>query len=91
MALTVDTLRNLTGTGSITLDRQNDGLVAGTHQSFRGFFNIGDREWAVAHPLPAAAEVRDVLPGIYLGQKSDLAFTLRPHACKVLLLKPTAR
>ena len=42
MALTVDTLRNLTGTGSITLDRQNDGLVAGKHQSFRSFFNIGD-------------------------------------------------
>ena len=42
MALTVDTLRNLTGTGSITLDRQNDGLVAGKHQSLRSFFNIGD-------------------------------------------------
>ena len=55
-----------------------------------GFFNIADREWTVAHPLPAAAEVRDVLPGIDLGQKSDLAFTLRPHACKVLLLTPTA-
>ena len=52
-----------------------------------GFFNIGDVEWQVTHALKAAAEVRDVLPGADLGRMSSLSFALRPHSCRVLLLK----
>jgi hypothetical protein len=52
-----------------------------------GFFNIADGEWQVSHALPAPMEVRDVLPGADLGVKTELSFTLRPHSCKVLILK----
>lgn len=58
-----------------------------------GFFNIADEKWQVSHALPVPKEVRDVLPGVDLGVKSDLSFVLKPHACKVLILKaiPAAR
>ena len=52
-----------------------------------GFFNIGDVEWQVAHPLPAEAVVRDVLAAADLGRKSELSLALKPHSCKVFLLK----
>ena len=42
MALTVDSLRNLTGTGGITLDTQTGELAASALQKFKSYFNIGD-------------------------------------------------
>lgn len=55
-----------------------------------GFFNIAEVEWQVSHALPASMEVRDVLPGEDLGAKTELSFTLRPHSCRVLILKPAS-
>ena len=53
MALTIDSIRNYTGTGSVTLDRQNDGFMSGALQKFRSFFNIGDARRQNADTLVA--------------------------------------
>ena len=42
MPLTVDTIRNFTGTGSIMLDTKTGGLATSALQKFRSFFNFGD-------------------------------------------------
>lgn len=53
MALTVDSLRNLTGTGSITYDFRSGGLETSSLQKFRSYFNIGDARQKNAETLTA--------------------------------------
>lgn len=53
MTLTLDTVRNYTGNGSITLDLQDGGLKSGTLQKFRSFFNIGNARQQNADTLIA--------------------------------------
>lgn len=69
------------GTRRLWTRRLSDGRMV------LGFFNIADSEWQVIHALHGAAEVRDVLPGSDLGRMSSLSFALRPHSCRVFLLK----
>ena len=53
MALTVDTIRNFNGTGSISLDQQQSGITESKFQQFKSFFNIGDARQKNAEMLTA--------------------------------------
>ena len=53
MALTIDSIRNFAGNGSVTFDLQNDGLRSGMLQKFRSFFNIGNARQQNADTLVA--------------------------------------
>ena len=56
-----------------------------------GFFNLGEDVWSVSHRLPDALVAKDVLAKRELGRLSELTFSLKPHACKVFLLKETGK
>ena len=53
MALTIDTIRNFGGTGTIRLDQQKAGIEESKLQGFRSFFNIGDARLKNAETLTA--------------------------------------
>ena len=42
MPLSIDSIRNFAGTGSIMLDAQGTGITSARMQGFKSFFNIGN-------------------------------------------------
>ena len=53
MAISLDSIRNFTGTGSITLNKQTTGIEESKFQRFKSFFNIGDARQKNAETLTA--------------------------------------
>ena len=53
MSLSIDSIRNFAGVGSITLDAQGTGIVSASMQGFKSYFNIGNARQKNAETIVA--------------------------------------
>ena len=53
MSLSIDSIRNFAGVGSITLDAQSTGITSASMQGFKSFFNIGNARQKNAETIVA--------------------------------------
>ena len=53
MSLSIDSIRNFAGVGSITLDAQGTGITSASMQGFKSYFNIGNARQKNAETIVA--------------------------------------